>query len=104
MGIQEEKTYRVSERDLQQLLERACKRSRLDERKRQTRLLEVLQDVSWVGKTWLTPKEAAAYADISTDTLRRWRDQGLSSRRRGQRVYIKRQDLDAFIAEGAEGH
>jgi len=53
---------------------------------------------AYLQKTWLTLEEAAAYADITTTTLRDWRDNGLPEAEVEGRIYIRRDALDGFIA------
>lgn len=60
-----------------------------------------LEQSAYLQKTWLTLKEAARYADITTATLREWREEGLRTAERGGWKYIKREDLDLFIGEGS---
>ena len=59
--------------------------------------VEKLRDSVYVSKTWLTLQEARRYVDVSRTTLRGWREKGLPEANAEGRVYIKREDLDAFI-------
>jgi excisionase family DNA binding protein len=58
-----------------------------------------LAEQAYLQKTWLTLKEAARYAGITTTTLRSWRDGGLPESRVEGRIYIKRDHLDGWIEE-----
>jgi hypothetical protein len=58
-----------------------------------------LAEEAYLQKTWLTLKEAARYADITTTTLRSWRDSGLPESRVDGRIFIKRDHLDGWIGE-----
>jgi len=64
--------------------------------------VERLQQNVYHQKTWLTLEEATEYAGVSLVTLRGWREDGLSESNVGGRTYIKREDIDAYIAEQAE--
>ncbi|MFB6279950.1 MAG: helix-turn-helix domain-containing protein [Salinibacter sp.] len=57
---------------------------------------------SWKHKDWLTLEEAARYADITTATLRGWRENGLPEAEVKGRIYIEREELDSFIASHVE--
>ena len=59
--------------------------------------------MAYLHKTWLTLEEAARYADITTTTLRDWRENGLPEAEVEGRIYIGREALDEFIASHAEG-
>jgi len=61
--------------------------------------IDRLEKSAYLQKTWLTLDEAARYADITTTTLREWREAGLPQSKVQGRIYIKRSDLDAFIGE-----
>ncbi|MFD1344283.1 helix-turn-helix domain-containing protein [Litorisediminicola beolgyonensis] len=52
---------------------------------------------------WLTPADAAAYLRVSNGTLANWRSRGEGPRYRavGRVVRYHRDDLDAFMVEGA---
>lgn len=52
---------------------------------------------------WLTTEQAAAYLSVSAGTLANWRSKGNGPRYRavGRMVRYHRDDLDAFIMEGA---
>ena len=63
--------------------------------------VEKLRDSVYVSKTWLTLQEARRYVDVSRTTLRSWREKGLPEANVEGRVYIKREDLDAFIGSHA---
>jgi len=64
--------------------------------------VERLQQNVYHQKTWLTLEEATEYAGISLVTLRGWRKDGLPESNVGGRTYVKREDIDAYIAEQAE--
>ena len=61
-----------------------------------------LADQAYLQKTWLTLNEAARYADITSTTLRAWRKNGLPEATVEGRIYIKREQLDAWIGEHLE--
>ncbi|MFW8592817.1 helix-turn-helix domain-containing protein [Cribrihabitans neustonicus] len=52
---------------------------------------------------WLTTDQAAAYLSVSSGTLANWRSKGNGPRYRavGRMVRYHRDDLDAFMMEGA---
>lgn len=52
---------------------------------------------------WLTTEQAAAYLSVSAGTLANWRTKGTGPRYRavGRMVRYHRDDLDAFMMEGA---
>lgn len=52
---------------------------------------------------WLTTDQAAAYLSVSSGTLANWRSKGNGPHYRavGRLVRYHRDDLDAFIMEGA---
>ena len=52
---------------------------------------------------WLTTEQAASYLSVSGGTLRNWRSSGAGPRYRtvGRIVRYHRDDLDAFLMEGA---
>jgi excisionase family DNA binding protein len=64
--------------------------------------IDRLRSTVYINKTWLSLEEAARYVSVSTTTLREWRNQGLKEANMDGRVYIRREDLDAFIASHAE--
>ena len=66
-------------------------------------VIHQLKNRLYLQKTWLTLEEAAKYADITTTTLREWRSRGLPESQVGGRTYVKREELDDFIAGHAEG-
>jgi hypothetical protein len=61
-----------------------------------------LAETAYLQKAWLTLGEAARYADITTTTLRSWRESGLPESRVEGRIYIKRSHLDAWFEEHLE--
>lgn len=88
----------TTEDKLRRQIERSIKeavKSRLEEM-RET--IDRFARKAYLQKTWLTLEEAARYADITTTTLREWRENGLRESEVKGRIYIKREDLDAFIA------
>ncbi|CTQ33921.1 helix-turn-helix domain-containing protein [Jannaschia rubra] len=52
---------------------------------------------------WLTTEQAAAYLSVSAGTLANWRSMGTGPRYRtvGRIVRYHRDDIDAFMLEGA---
>lgn len=46
---------------------------------------------------WMTRREAAAYARVSTQTIDAWRRAGLASSKKGRTVLIARGDLEQFL-------
>ena len=63
--------------------------------------VEKLRDSIYVSKTWLTLQEARCYVDVSRTPLRIWWEKGLPEANVEGRVYINREDLDAFIGSHA---
>lgn len=62
-------------------------------------LLTMLQQSVSSMKPWLTKEEAAGYLGIAPSTFDEWRKMyGIPSRKRGQQLYFKRDDLDNLIA------
>jgi excisionase family DNA binding protein len=53
---------------------------------------------AYLFKTWFSLDEAARYASISKRTLKKWREDGLSESRVRGSTYIKREELDDYIA------
>lgn len=55
------------------------------------------------GSPWMTTDQAAAYLSVSPGTLRNWRVDGQGPRANtvGRIVRYHRDDLDAFLREGA---
>ena len=51
-----------------------------------------------LGSTLLTVKDAAAYARVSEQTIRRWITAGLKIYRAGRQIRIDEQDLVDFIS------
>jgi len=48
-------------------------------------------------KTWLSLEEASEWIDATPATLRKWRKNGLRESEVEGRIYVKREDLDAYI-------
>jgi len=87
----------TTEDELRRQIERSVKKavkSRLEEMRES---IDRFNKMACLHKTWLTLEEAAQYADITTKTLREWRDNGLPESEVEGRIYVKREDLDAFI-------
>lgn len=68
-----------------------------------TEALERFTYHAYLFKTWLSLDEAARYASISKRTLKTWRESGLPESCVRGSIYIKREDLDAFIADHRDG-
>lgn len=65
-------------------------------------ILEKLEELKSLTKTWYTPQEAALYAGCSVDTLRSYMYKGelAYSKPTGGRVFISKKDLDEFLSKG----
>ena len=64
-----------------------------------TRRIDYLIDLNTTPKRWLTVANAAVYADLSQDTIRRLLDSGKLTPHRPVkgRILVDRQELDAHI-------
>lgn len=60
--------------------------------------IERFVKTAYLHKDWLTLKEAARYADITTAMFRDWRDSGLAEAEVEGRIYIEREAPDNVIA------
>jgi excisionase family DNA binding protein len=88
----------TTEDKIRQQIERSAKEAVEMGLKEMRETIDRLTDMAYLQKDWLTLKEAARYADITTTTLREWRNNGLPEAEVGGRTYIEREELDAFIA------
>lgn len=88
----------TTEDELRQQIERSAKQAVEMGLREMRETIDRLTDMAYLHKDWLTLAEAARYADITTTTLRDWRENGLGEAEVGGRTYIKREELDAFIA------
>lgn len=92
----------TTEDELRQQIERSAKQAVEMGLREMRETIDRLTKMSYLHKDWLTLEEAARYADITTATLRDWRQNGLPEAKVEGRTYIKREELDAFIASHAE--
>ena len=88
----------TTEDELKPEIERCAKRAVEAGLREMRETIDRLTKMSYLHKDWLTLDEAARYADITTTTLRGWRENGLPEAEVGGRTYIEREELDAFIA------
>jgi len=88
----------TTEDELRQQIERSAKQAVEAGLREMRETIDRLTKMGYLNKTWLTLEEAARYADITTTTLREWRNSGLAEAEVGGRTYIERDELDAFIA------
>lgn len=93
----------TTEDELRQQIERSAKRAVESGLREMRETVDRFTKMDYLHKTWLTLKEAARYVDITTTTLREWRQNGLQEAEVGGRTYIKREELDEFIAEHVSG-
>lgn len=84
--------------ELRQQIERSAKQAVESGLREMRETINRVTDLAYLNKTWLTLKEAARYGDITTTTLREWRRNGLEEAEVGGRTYIKREEIDEFIA------
>jgi len=88
--------------ELRQEIERSAKQAVEAGLREMRETIDRLTKMSHLQKDWLTLEEAARYADITTPTLRDWRENGLPEAEVEGRIYIEREALDEFIASHAE--
>lgn len=88
----------LSEDELLQEVERSARRAVEEGLEEMREAIARFNRNAYLNKTWLTLEEAARYADVTTTTLREWRSDGLPEAEVEGRIYIKREELDAFIA------
>lgn len=93
----------TTEDELRQQIERSARQAIEAGLREMRETIDRFTKTAYLHKTWLTLREAARYADITTTTLREWRGNGLEEAEVGGRTYIEREELDAFIASHAEG-
>jgi hypothetical protein len=89
----------LTSRELEQYIEKSVRRAVNAALEDMSETVHRLAEEAYLQKTWLTLKEAARYADITTTTLRSWRGSGLPESHVEGRIYIKRDHLDAWIEE-----
>jgi len=55
------------------------------------------------GTPWMTTEQASSYLSVSSGTMHNWRSKGAGPKYRtvGRIVRYHRDDLDAFLIEGA---
>lgn len=87
--------------ELRQQIERSAKQAVEAGLREMRETIDRFTDLAYLQKEWLTLEEAARYGDITPATLRDWRDNGLPESKVEGRVYIERDELDAFIASHA---
>lgn len=92
----------TTEDELRQEIEHSAKRAVEMGLREMRETIARLTKVSYPHKDWLTLEEAARYADITTATLRGWRENGLPEAEVEGRIYIEREELDSFIASHVE--
>ena len=58
-------------------------------------------DAPWGSEVYLDTKQAAAYCNLHTRTLKRWRSTGAGPRfiKQGRKVLYRLSDLEAWMAE-----
>jgi len=87
----------TTEDELRQQIERSAKQAVEAGLREMRETIDRFVRNASLQKTWLTLEEAARYAGITPTTLREWRDNGLPESEVEGRIYVKREDLDAFI-------
>jgi len=92
----------MTEDELRQKIERSAKEAVEMGLQEMRETIDRLTKMAYLQKDWLTLEEAARYADITTTTLRDWRENGLPEAEVGGRTYIEREALDDFIASHKE--
>lgn len=88
----------TTEDELRQQIERSAKEAVERGLREMRETIDRLTKMAYLQKDWLTLEEAARYADITTTKLRDWRENGLPESKVEGRIYIERDELDAFIA------
>jgi len=88
----------ITEDELRQQIERSAREAVEMGLTEMRETIDRLTKMAYLQKDWLTLEEAARYADITTTTLREWREEGLPEAEVEGRIYIEREDLDDFIA------
>ena len=88
----------TTEDEFQRDIERSVNSAVQEALREMRETVQKLERQGYLLKNWLTLEEAARYADITTATLRGWRENGLEEAEVEGRIYIRREELDSFIA------
>lgn len=91
----------TTEDELRQQIERSARRAVESGLREMRETIDRFTTMAYLQKDWLTLEEAARYGDITPAKLRDWRDNGLPESKVEGRIYIERDELDAFIASYA---